>query len=179
MVSDKTPLYPTNTLTPPLEQVEVVEEDIENPAMTPRLQVSISASFPQAEVFGVKLVNNHANEAVLSFTNKEPAPVTLRFVGGSLTAPAMGEQPARLVRNLTTTQFNTDVAAGASESFVYKFTTDLHPAELQLQLAAIVADQAGNFFTVSAYNETVTVVEAPTSIFDPQMYVKAGAIKCR
>ena len=34
-----------------------------------------------------------------------------------------------------------------------------------------VVEQAGALYQIQAFNETVSVVEAATSIFDPQMYV--------
>ena len=47
----------------------------------------------------------------------------------------------------------------------------MNPVELRLNLVAVVSSKAGNVYQVQAYNETVTVVEPATSIFDPQMYV--------
>lgn len=47
----------------------------------------------------------------------------------------------------------------------------MHPQDLRLQLVAVLKDQKSSFYTVPVYNETVTVVEAATSFFDPQMYV--------
>jgi len=93
----------------------------------------------------------------------------LRFIGGSLWKPEMGSQPAQLVTNLTTVQYNTPIPSGDGESLTYSFTQDLHPQDLQLRLAAIISDKSGSFYTISAFNETVSVVEAPMSFFDPQM----------
>jgi hypothetical protein len=36
---------------------------------------------------------------------------------------------------------------------------------------AVLKDQKNTLYTVPVYNETVTVVEAANSFFDPQMYV--------
>lgn len=93
----------------------------------------------------------------------------LRFVGGSLWTPDIGNQPPYIVANLSTVQYNAEIPAGESESLTYSFSQDLHPQDLQLRLAAIVSDSKGQFFTLSAFNETVSVVEAPMSFFDPQM----------
>jgi len=46
----------------------------------------------------------------------------------------------------------------------------LNPQDLRLNLVAVV-EQAGALYQIQAFNETVSVVEAATSIFDPQMYV--------
>lgn len=93
----------------------------------------------------------------------------LRFVGGSLWTPEIGNQPPHIVANLSTVQYNAEIPAGSSESLTYSFSQDLHPQDLQLRLAAIVSDSKGQFFTLNAFNETVSVVEAPMSFFDPQM----------
>jgi hypothetical protein len=93
----------------------------------------------------------------------------LQYVGGSLWTLATPAVPAHMVTNLTTVQYNVEIPAGSSESLTYSFTQDLHPQDLQLRLAAIVSDRKGNFYTIVAFNETVSVVEAPMSFFDPQM----------
>lgn len=136
---------------------------------SPNLAVKVSTSFPAAEIFGVKLVNGRATDAVVSVTNEETTPINVRFIGGSLwTAPAPG-LPSTVLRNLSTTVFDGTIPAGESESFTYKITTDMHPTDVRLNIAAILVDEKQKFYTVSAFNETVSVVEAPTSIFDPQM----------
>ena len=45
----------------------------------------------------------------------------------------------------------------------------MHPTDVRLNLVAILFDDKQNLYTVTAFNETVSVVEAPTSFFDPQM----------
>jgi len=72
---------------------------------------------------------------------------------------------------LTATKYGVEIPAGAKESLPYTFTTDMQPEDLRLQLIAVVADSKGTIYQVQAFNETVSVVEAPTSFFDPQMYV--------
>jgi hypothetical protein len=74
-----------------------------------------------------------------------------------------------VVRNLTATRYNAEIPAGEKETVSYDFATEMHPQDIRLSIAAILADHEGNFFTVSAYNGTVSVVEPETSIFDPQM----------
>lgn len=135
---------------------------------TSKLAVKVSTSFPQAEIFGVKLVNGHPTNAVLSVTNNEPTAISVRFIGGSLWSATYAGQPTQLIRNLTTTAYDGIIPAGESESYSYKFVTDMHPQDVRLNLAAVVVDEKQAFHTVSAFNETVSVVEAPTSVFDPQ-----------
>lgn len=148
---------------------EQADEEVANPSTSPNIAVKISTSFPSSEIFGIKLVNGHATQALLSVSNEEPEPVSVVFIGGSLwTSPFPGQAP-RLVRNLTTVRYNVEVPAGQSESISYNFATELMPQDLKLNLAAVVADSAGTTHTLPAFNETVSVVEPDTSIFDPQM----------
>jgi hypothetical protein len=145
-------------------QIEEVEELDSAPAQ-PKLNVQVSTSFPQAEVFGIKLVNGHATQAVLSINNLEPEPVLVRIVGGSLSDIPSGTT----IRNLTSTQYNVEIPAGANQSLTYNFATELHPQDLLLSIGAII-DKGEYAFQIPAFNGTVAVVEAPVSIFDPQMY---------
>ncbi|KAI9711808.1 MAG: hypothetical protein M1820_001953 [Bogoriella megaspora] len=152
------------------EVEEIPEEDTKNgPGTTPNLQVAVSASFPQSEIFGIKLVNGHPTQAVLSFENNEPGPVTVAFIGGSLWTPPMVTPDPQLLRNLTTIRYMVEIPAGEKESLVYSFATEMHPQDLTLSLVAVIGDGEGSFYTLQAFNETVSVVEAPTSIFDPQI----------
>ncbi|OAX80123.1 hypothetical protein ACJ72_05548 [Emergomyces africanus] len=135
----------------------------------PTLAVSISATFPNSEVFGVKLVNGNPTQALLSVSNDEPQPVTLRLIGGSLwTVDPMGG-PAQNVRNLTASRYNIAIPAGEQHSLGYSFVTEMHPQDLKLHLAAVVSNSGGTPFTIQAYNGTVSIVEPETSIFDPKV----------
>lgn len=151
---------------------DAAEEKLESPPTTPNLKVSVSASFPSSEVFGVKLINGHATKAVLDFTNNEAEPVTIGAIGGALTTlqplPEGVHPSASIVRNLTATQYGVEIPAGEKQSLPFTFTTDLHPQDLRLNIIAVVSSAAGAY-QVQAYNETVSVVEPATSIFDPQI----------
>lgn len=76
---------------------------------------------------------------------------------------------AAIVRNLTSTRYDIEIPAGEEQTMPYIFTTDLHPQDLRLNIVAVVTSQAGAVYQIQAFNETVTVVEADMSIFDPQM----------
>lgn len=152
-----------------------VEKVTEEAPQTPNLNVKVSVSFPQAEIFGVKLVNGHATQARLSINNNEPTPIGVSVVGGSLLEEVGGE--SRIVRNLTAQRYSLEIPAGAEETVPYSFTTELHPQNLRLQLVAVLSDSKNSFFTVPVYNETVSIVEAPTSFFDPQMYVPTRTLR--
>ncbi|RFU28293.1 hypothetical protein B7463_g8037, partial [Scytalidium lignicola] len=145
----------------------------ENPEYTPSLDVLVAASFPNSEVFGIKLINGHATEAILDFTNNEEEPVTLAFVGGALSTlkplPEGAHPSSAVVRNLTNLRYDIEIGAGENQVVPYSFTTDLNPEDLRLSVVALIATKAGAIYQVSAYNGTVSVVEAPTSLFDPQI----------
>ncbi|KAJ5227312.1 uncharacterized protein N7469_007318 [Penicillium citrinum] len=138
----------------------VAETEIAN------LAVKAEASFPASEIFGVKLVNGRPTEALISVINDEPNPVTVNFLGGSLWNL---EEESKVVRNLTATRYGVEVPAGQKETIPYSFATEMHPQDLRLNIAAILSDSEGKFFTVQAFNGTVSVVEPETSIFDPQI----------
>jgi hypothetical protein len=70
---------------------------------------------------------------------------------------------------LTTSRYNAEIPAGEKTTLAYNFATELHPQELRLTIATILSDVNGAYYTVPAFNETVSVVEQDTSIFDPQM----------
>ncbi|KAL4871053.1 hypothetical protein BDV12DRAFT_183954 [Aspergillus spectabilis] len=132
----------------------------------PTLAVTAQAAFPASEIFGVKVVNGHPTQALVTFTNSEESAVTVNFIGGTLSTL---DEESKLVRNLTATRYSVEVPAGETESLSYSFATDLHPQDLRLSLASVLSDSEGRFFTVYAYNGTVSVVEPETSIFDPQI----------
>jgi len=77
--------------------------------------------------------------------------------------------PPIVLRNLTTTRYGATIPAGESESLTYTFANEMHPQDVTLNLAAIIQNSEGLQFTQQFFNETVSVVEAPSSIFDPQM----------
>ncbi|KAL1987003.1 hypothetical protein VTN96DRAFT_5159 [Rasamsonia emersonii] len=141
-------------------------EKAEAPTEAPTLAVSVQASFPASEIFGIKLVNGQPTQALLSFSNEEDSPVTVNFVGGSLWTP---EENSRIVRNLTTTRYGVEIPAGQKETLPYSFATEMHPQDLRLSLVSVISNSEGQFFTLPAFNGTVSVVEPETSIFDPQI----------
>ncbi|KAL2829245.1 hypothetical protein BDW59DRAFT_170640 [Aspergillus cavernicola] len=144
------------------DAAEKAEESIE----VPSLAVTAQAAFPASEIFGVKLVNGHPTQALVTFTNNEASPVTVNFIGGTLSTL---DEDSKLVRNLTAIRYSVEIPAGEKESLSYSFATEMHPQDLRLSLASVISGSEGQFFTVYAYNGTVSVVEPETSIFDPQI----------
>lgn len=140
--------------------------------------MQVSTAFPSSEIFGIKLINGHPTQALLSITNDETEAVTVVFIGGSLWTSGLGSKSPKspqILRNLTTTRYNVLIPAGTKESISYSFTTELNPQDLKLNLAAVITDSKGTSYTLQAFNETVSIVEPDTSVFDPQMLVLAEA----
>lgn len=155
-----------------MEEIEEASSDPAKAGESPSLAVTIKTTFPQSEIFGVKLVNGHATRAVLDISNEEPNPISIAVIGGSLTSPIDvpgAPDPPVVIRNLTAQRYNVQIPAGEKGSVTYAFATELHPQDLRLNLAAIFQDSQGEVYTKLVFNETVSVVEAPMSIFDPQM----------
>ena len=135
------------------------------------LGIKVKTSFPQSEIFGVKLVNGHPTQAVLHFSNSESTPVNVAFIGGSLWGPdpkTKGES-SMIVRNITSTRYDVQVPAEGEESVSYSFATELHPQELRLNIVTVLTTDTGAIYTLNAYNETVSIVEPDASLFDPQL----------
>ncbi|KAI0157876.1 hypothetical protein GGR52DRAFT_564441 [Hypoxylon sp. FL1284] len=139
------------------------------------LNAEVATTFPDADdIFGVKLVNGRPTRAVIDVTNNEDGPISVAFVGGQLMNPKMLAEdqadPMRaVVRNLTTVRYEAAVPAGEKASLPFSFVLDMQPQDVRLQLVAVVSNAAGQIFQVGVYDQTVAIVEAPTSIFDPQI----------
>ncbi|KAI1391545.1 uncharacterized protein F4822DRAFT_427396 [Hypoxylon trugodes] len=138
------------------------------------LKADVVATFPEADdIFGVKLVNGRPTKAVIDITNNENEPILVAFLGGQLLNPkgAIDEaNPASaVVRNLTTVRYEASIPAGEKQSLPYSFVLDMQPQDVRLQIMGVVTNAANQIFQVGVYDQTVSIVEAPTSIFDPQI----------
>lgn len=152
-----------------VEKLLAANNDAAAAPSTPKIDVNVS--FPDAEIFGVKLVNGRPTRTLLRVTNNEDEPITVLAAVAGLLSPLNtpgAPDPPQSLRNLTGAKFSTVVPAGASETLTYAFATVMQPQDLTLEVKTVVARKE-ELFTLTVFRENVSVVEAPVSLFDPQM----------
>ncbi|CAK7230507.1 Increased recombination centers protein 22 [Sporothrix curviconia] len=143
----------------------------------PEVKIDIDTKFPEADIFGLKLINGRPTKAIVEITNHEDGPVRVSILGGALVNPQPlpeGVAPsANVVVNLTTVSFESSKDAllqpGETRGYPYNFVLDLQPRELRLDVMAIVTNSAGQLFQVIAHSDAATIVDPPINIFDPQI----------
>jgi hypothetical protein len=137
------------------------------------LKAEIKTTFPDADIFGVKLVNGRPTKAVIEVTNNEEGPIEVAYVGGVLLSPHElpegAPKSAAVLRNLTAAKFDVTIAPGDKHNVVFNFILDMNPQDIDLQLVALIADPEGRPFQVEVHRGPATVVEAPTNFLDPQV----------
>ena len=135
------------------------------------LKVDVNVSFPDAEIFGVKMVNGRPTRALLHITNNEDSEINVLIATAGLftplDTPGMPDPPQNL-RNLTGAKFGTVIPAKSKETLTYAFATVMQPQDLTLQIQTVIA-RAQQMYTLTIFRENVSIVEAPVSFFDPQM----------
>lgn len=141
------------------------------------MKLDIATHFPDS-TFGVKLVNGHQTKAVVQVTNNEEGPINIAFIGGLLatTQPLPEDAPpsAGVLRNLSAMSYNLDVPSGETAELPFPFSLDMQPQDVLLNLLAVIKDDKSRVYQVQAHSGLASIVEPPTSIFDPQMYVAVG-----
>jgi hypothetical protein len=142
-----------------------------SPVDAPHVNADVSATFPDADIFGVKLVNGRPTKAVVTVANREKEPIQFAFIAGTLAKPVTPAAPDAapvVLRNLTAVRYNLEVAAGETREVPFSFSLDMQPQDVTLQLTAVLSSK-GSVFSVPVYSGPAAVVEPPTSFFDPQM----------
>lgn len=137
------------------------------------LKVDVNVSFPDAEIFGVKLVNGRPTRALMHIANNEDTEISVLVATAGLftplNAPGAPDPPQNL-RNLTGVKYGTVIPPKSKETLSYAFATVMQPQDLTLEIKTIIA-RTEQMYTLTIFRELVSVVEAPVSFFDPQMYV--------
>ncbi|GKT99341.1 signal sequence receptor alpha chain [Fusarium langsethiae] len=153
----------------------VVAQDAPDANAAPKapLKAEIKTTFPETDILGVKLVNGRPTKAVIEVTNQDANPIQVSFVSGSLNTlkdlPEDSPRYASIVRNLTAVQYNIEVAAGEKKELPFSFAQDMQPQEVRIELQALVSDSSGALHEVLVHNGSASIVEAPTSLLDPQI----------
>ncbi|CAK7566761.1 MAG: Increased recombination centers protein 22 [Sporothrix epigloea] len=143
----------------------------------PELKIDIDTKFPEADIFGLKLINGRPTKAIVEVTNHEDGPVRISILGGALVKPDILPEgvpaSANIVVNLTTVSFEKAKDAvlqpGETRGYPYNFVLDLQPRELRLDLMAVITNSAGQLFQITAHSDAATIVDPPINIFDPQI----------
>ncbi|KAH0602595.1 uncharacterized protein H6S33_008676 [Morchella sextelata] len=129
------------------------------------LNVSLGVQFVDAvPEFGIKAINGVPTKLNLHIVNNEPEDIRVQLIQGSLKTPKGVE-----LRNLTASKVGVKLGKDQAIDIPYQFTTEMHPQDVIFNLKMFLKTPEGLAVSQSAFNQTISIVEAPTSLFDPQV----------
>ncbi|KAF3914914.1 hypothetical protein ABW20_dc0107808 [Dactylellina cionopaga] len=131
-------------------------------------KAKVSLTFPDNESpLGITIVNGRVARLNLEVTNNELKPITVEGVGGLLRK----NDRTDILRNLTTSRTLQVIPVGGVMNIPYSFVPNMHAQDVVLELVVMFSpkDQGNKPVQYTAYNGTISVAEAPTSLLDPQI----------
>ncbi|KZO96630.1 hypothetical protein CALVIDRAFT_536996 [Calocera viscosa TUFC12733] len=133
--------------------------------------VKVAATFPDGNPFGL-VVNGQKNEMSIAIENASPSNISLVSFGGSfhdaVTEAFLRNTTARSVAGVV-------VPAGGKLTLPYVFHSEFKPKDLKLHLWVDYLE-GENKWRASAFEGIVTIVEPPSSLFDPVMWGTYGLL---
>ncbi|CED84127.1 Translocon-associated complex TRAP, alpha subunit [Phaffia rhodozyma] len=126
--------------------------------------VEATAKFPPSNPFAL-VKNGQQNPLHITLQNG-PEDITLVSASASFHDP---EKHWKLIRNTSDHKFSTPVLGNSNLTFPYSFYSEFKPRDVGLTVFVDLLDASKQPFRVIAFNSTVSVVEPPSSFFDPSL----------
>lgn len=144
-----------------------------DPNATPRnMNITVDVTFPDdtsaetsPEGSPIFIINGIPKKVNVAIVNYEEDTIGIQFLGGSLWDPATNVN----VRNLTQQVLGVELPKGEKVDLPYNILVDMHPKDLRLNLQMVMRTPEQRLVTATAYNGTVSIVEQPMSLLDPQL----------
>lgn len=141
-------------------------------AGTRNMNITVDVTFPDETAAGagsptgpVIIVNGIPKKVNVAIVNHEEGTIGIQFLGGSLLDPVT----LASVKNLTQQALGVELLKGQKADLPYNILVDMHPKELLLNLQMIMRTPEQKLITATAYHSTVSIVEQPMSLLDPQL----------
>jgi len=137
------------------------------------MNITVDVTFPDdapaaaSQNAPVIIVNGVPKKVNVAVVNYEEETIGVQFLGGSLWDLETGGN----VRNLTQQVLAVELPKGQKADLPYTVLVDMHPKDLRLNLQMVLRSGEQRLATATAYNSTVSIVEQPMSLLDPQLYV--------
>ena len=113
------------------------------------------------------IVNGIPKKVNVAIVNYEEDTIGIQFLRGSLWDLETGAN----VKNLTQQRMGIELPKGQKADLPYNILVDMHPKNLRLNLQMVLRSSEQKLATATAYNGTVSIIEQPMSLLDPQLYV--------